>query len=244
MARELHERQIEGIRGGMDRHGVAYLSLPLLAKTYLEAFTIGDASLYGLPLVNREWVTNEAGQIIVTLSYSGEVEGNNSSGNEAGAIGAITYGLKPQFGEEPIETHPRLKELMEKYGGYWEGGKPGGRVLFPSELPKGTALAGLGRKQATSQRNPMSGVDKWKPVLVTWTRSYAARQIPGDILSRIGNVITNPPGNPPELPNRTRWLVECPDWDDSDSGNVGRITEIYSLLPEDAPEEQYQASET
>jgi hypothetical protein len=231
---DFHDRELLELTGGTDVHGVSNVVLSLMANNVVEAFRIGDKSLLGMPLRDRQFARADGGLIVVRLTYSGETEGNDSTGNDAGAIGRITYSLQPKFGEEPIETHPELKTLMEKYAGTWKDG----RVIFATELPKGTTVK-LGKKN-TTQRNPMSGVEKWKPVEVTWRRSYAAKQIPSDILSRIGRVINNPPGNPPSLPGRTKWLVECPETNDSDSGNVVRIDEVYTLLPEDVPEEFYK----
>lgn len=237
---DLHPNELLDLTGGTDVHGVSNLVLSLKAADVREAFTIGDDTVMGLPLRDRQFARGDAGMIVVKLTYSGETEGSGGSGggggNDSGAIGRITYSLQPKFGEEPIETHPDLKELMDKFGGQWKDG----RVVFPVELPKGTSVK-LGRKNNDSERNPMSGVEKWKPIEVTWRRSYAARQIPSDILSRIGKVINNPPGNPPSLPGRTKWLVECPETNDADSGNVVRIDEVYTLLPEDVPEEFYKA---
>jgi hypothetical protein len=235
---DFHERELLDLTGGTDVHGVSNLQLNLMAKNVQEAFTIGDDMVMGLPLRDRQFARGDGGLIIVRLTYSGEATegGENANGNDSGAIGRITYSLQPKFGEEPIETHPALKELMEKYNGSWDGN----RVVFKETLPKNTTVK-LGRKKDAEERNPMCGVEKWKPVEVTWRRSYAARQIPSDILSRIGKVINNPPGNPPSLPGRTKWLVECPETNDADSGNVVRIDEVYTLLPEDVPEEFYKA---
>jgi hypothetical protein len=239
MSAEIHERQVAGIRGGRDRHGVATITLPLFAKNIAECYTLGPKTLLGMPETDRDWAEGEGGMLVVLITYSGETEGNDSSGNEAGAIGRVTYALRPTWGEEPVETHPLIKTLMQKYAGVWKDG----RVIFPPDYKPGTgATGGLGRgSQTSSQRNPMFGVEKWRPVEVTWQREYAARVVPADILSRVGKVISNPPGNPPELSGRTKWLVEPVEEDDSDSGNVKRIRESYTLLPEDVPEEFYRA---
>ncbi len=234
--RDFHERQVGDVVWGRDVHGVVWIKIQLQVNTYEEGFFLGPETVMGMPEIDREGSKTPGGIPVVVVTYSGEANGNPSQSNEAGAIGRITYGLKPQFGEEPIETHPELKELMDNFAGRFD--KQSGRVIFDTELPKGLKMKLGQRSNAT--RNPMSGVDKWKPVLVTWTRNYAARAIPQDILSRIGKVITNPPGNPPSLPGRTKWLVECPETEDSDSGNVVRVSEVYSLLPEEAPEAYYR----
>ncbi len=74
----------------------------------------------------------------------------------------------------------------------------------------------------------MFGVEKFKELGVIWQIIYAAQQIPGDVLAKVGRFIAIPPGAPPELRGQTKWLVLPPSV--TQRGNVVEVTEEYQLL--------------
>lgn len=233
---EYHPREIKGIVGGTDEIGVTSYQVPFYARSIEECTTVGRGyKVNGLPEKSRTWAPGEGAVFVVTVLFQGQSDPSDSP-----KPGEVQIGVRPSYHEEPLELHPDIIEICEKYAG-----KPDpatGRVIFPMfYIPGKDGSRGLPGSQyvsTTSKRNPFYGVEKFMKLDVTVTRTYAAKALPGDLLSRIGKVVSAPPGAPAGYANRKKWLVMPPTA--NTRGNVAEITEEYLLLDDDTPPEMYK----
>jgi hypothetical protein len=225
--------QTVGLSASTDEIGIRTITVPFVAETLDSALNYGEQSFQGLPRIRHEITQDENGWFSGVLTYQGK------AANFGGGETARVFSLQSSYEEEPIESHPRLKELMEKYSGS-KGAD--GRVQWAEEIESGDKGRGFGKSEETSTKpNPMFGVEKWKKLSVIWTVTYAAPNIPGDALNRIGRTVSSPPGNPPRLAGRSRWLAMPVRA--TKRGNVVEITEEYLLLDDSQPEDLYKQGE-
>lgn len=231
---EYHPREIKGIIGGTDEIGVTSYQVPFYAKSIEECTTVGRGyKVNGLPEKSRTWAPGDGGIFVVTILFQGQSDPADSP-----KASEVQIGVRPSYHEEPIEMHPDIIEIMEKYSGAKDAS---GRIVFdPYYTPGKDGARGLpGNSQdKTSKRNPFFGVEKFMKLDVTVTRTYAAKAIPGDLLSRIGKVVSAPPGAPSGYANRRKWLVMPPTA--NQRGNVAEVTEEYLLLDDDTAPELYK----
>ena len=236
-----------GLTGSREEKGIVSVTIPYFTSSRDAVLTVGATTAFGLPEVGRNWTANEDGTFTVTVNYDGKP---NEGGGDEDASGRAdpVYQLQSSFEEEAIEAHPRINELIETYGGWWEGG----RAVWPAKMPdkkgKGTGLgggssgsgaSGSGASGETPQKeNPMCGVEKYKKLSVQWQVSYAAKEIPGDVLANVGRIVGSPPGNPPSVDGRGKWLCMPPTA--QKRGNVADVTENYFLMDNDVAPELYE----
>ena len=227
--------ELLGASGGRDENGICSVSVPYYAETFADVFSVGAASYGGLPQVSRTFQANPDGTFTVHVTYSGTNDPASLPGRDK-----PTYSLQSTFEEEAIEAHPRINEIVATYGGTWSDGK----VTFPSKMPLDTSAKdsrGFSRKPDTAETakaNPMSGVEKYKKLSVQWSVQYAAEEIPSSVLATVGKCVSSPPGNPPKIEGRTKWLIMPVTA--NKKGNVAEITENYFLLDEDIAPELYK----
>jgi hypothetical protein len=226
---EAHERELHGITGGVDEIGVVSHQIPYLATSLSECRSVAKGRIVdGLPERSRSWQHHQGGLFIVTVLYQGQE-------NPAVNPDLVQYSLRGSFEEEAIEANPQINVLVKKYNGRWKDG----RVIFPPTYREAVSGGiGLLKGESTEKRNPMCGVEKYKKLGLVWQVTYAAPAIPGALVIRVGRVIDTPPGAPPELQGRTRWLVAEPNT--QSRGNVTQVTEQYILLDEEEAPEMYK----
>jgi hypothetical protein len=222
--------QTVGLTASTDEIGIRTITVPFVAETLDTALNYGEQSFQGLPKIRHEVTQDENGWFSGVLTYQGQR-------TDAGAGPPVkVFSLQSSYEEEPIESHPRLKELMEKYSGS-KGAD--GRVQWAEEIESENKSRGFGKAEESSTKaNPMFGVEKWKKLSVIWSVTYAARTIPGDALNRIGRTLASPPGNPPSLAGRSRWLAMPVRA--TKRGNVSEITEEFLLLDDSQPDDLYK----
>lgn len=228
---EEHQNETFGINGGENEIGVRTVTVPYMAPTLEECFSVARGRIVaGLPEKSRSFAAYTGVMFQVMVIYEGQ---ENPTTNPT----LIQYSLRGSFEEEPIEAHPDIQEIKKKYGGYVKEG----RIIFPetyAPTEDGNGLPGVVGKDV--KKNPLFGVEKYKKLGVVWQRTYAAPGIPGGILDRVGKIVDSPPGAPPELRGRTKWLVLAPNT--NQRGNVIEITEEYQLLDEDIAPEIHKTS--
>lgn len=226
-----YERETFGSSGGVDDIGVVTHSVPYYARSREECRTVALGRIVdGLPEKTRSWSHFEGGLFIVTVIYEGQLDPGTDPK-------LVTYSLRGSFEEEAVEANPEINELVKKYNGQWKDG----RVIFPPTYQEAaTSGIGLLKGDSTEKKNPMAGVEKYKKLGVVWQRTYAVSGIPGGLLARVGRIVDSPPGAPPELKGRTKWLVMQPNA--NTRGNVTEITEEYFLLDEDTADGLYKKS--
>lgn len=222
-----YDREVFGASGGESDIGVVTYSVPYYARALEECRTVAKGRIVdGLPEKSRTWQAHEGALFLVTVIYEGQKDPDDGEAPQS-----VRYSLKGSFEEEAIEANPYINELIKKYDGRIVEGN---RVEFPPTYTEKKEGGGTAKDNATPQKNPMFGVEKYKKFGIIWQRTYAARGIPGSVVLRVGTVIETPPGAPPELEGRTKWLVMEPSAEGR--GNVWEITEQYQLLDADVPD--------
>ena len=231
---DTHPREIKGITGGIDEIAVISYAIPYVARSVEECATVARGRIVnGLPEKSRTWQAGEGAVFIVTVIYQGQQDPSESPQE-------VQTSVRPSFSEEPIESHPDIIKIMEKYAGSVDPRT--GRITFqPNYTPGDNGDRGLpgGSSGGSAQKkNPFFGVEKYMKLNVTFTRTYAAKALPGNLLSQIGRVVGTPPGAPAGYKNRKKWLVMPPAA--NQRGNVVEVTEEYLLLDDDIAPEMYK----
>ena len=226
---EDYEREIFGSSGVVDEIGVVTHTVPYYAKTREECLTVARGRrVDGVPEKTRSYSHFEGGLYTVTVIYEGQKEPGSDPKD-------IQYSLRGSYEEEAIEANPQIKELMKKYGGVLKDG----RVVFdPTYQEAASSGLGLLKGDSAEKKNPMFGVEQYKKLGVVWQRTYAVSAIPSGLLTKVGKVIDSPPGSPPELKGRTKWLMMPPTA--NIRGNVTEVTEEYFLLDEEIADGVYK----
>ena len=122
---------LEGETGGRDENLICTATVPYLAKSFGEVLTVGGGDFNGLMESGRSWqaVNDGSGSYIVTINYKGYTKEEEPEPEDT-----EQWNLGFDFSEEPLESHPNLKEIKAAYGGYYE--EPGGPLKFPEFMPK------------------------------------------------------------------------------------------------------------
>ena len=232
-----------GASGSRDENGILSITIPHWCATIGEVVDVGgNNGPFGLPETGRSFSANEDGTFTVFVVYEGQANEGGEAAQPQGRENPV-YQLNTSFEEEAIEAHPLINDLVEKYGGWWESD----RAVWPPKMPEGkSANSGLGggargSAQGDGKPNPMCGVEKYKKLSVQWQVSYAAKEIPPDVINAVGRITGSPPGNPPSVAGRGKWLVMPPTA--QKRGNVAEITENYLLLDADVAPEIYKETE-
>jgi len=232
---DIHPREIKGIQGSVDKIGVKQITVPYYARNLEECAVVAQGRIVdGLPEESRTWQPGEGAMFIVTVIYQGQEDPTDNP-----KASNIQTSLQTSWEEEPIETHPKINEIIEKYAGDVDPNTKA--VTFPQfYVPGKDGKRGLDDHASVlkgSVKNPFFGVFKYKKLTVVYSRTYAISKIPGNLLTRVGKIVNTPPGSPPELKGRTKWLVLPPVM--NQRGNVFEIGESYHLLEEEVPELLY-----
>jgi len=229
----MDDPEILGTSGGRDDRGLISLTIPYFARTLEEAITVGPSVILGtLEEQSRTFRAGPSGHFDVEVTYEGD-DGNPDSQK----INEAVYSAQGSFREEPIEAHPKIKELMEKYNGVED--RATGRIHFDATLAGAAGVNALAAESGINkeERNPMAGVEKFMALEIVWTRSYIQKLMPATIFAKVGRVIKSPPGNPPKISGRNSWLIMPPKV--TKRGRVFEIEEQWTLLPEGSPEAVY-----
>jgi hypothetical protein len=223
------EMEILGITGARDDRGLISVTVPYLATTLEAALRVGQSPLSTLTEQSRTWRAGPSGHFEVEITY----EGGDGSPDSKKAAEAV-YSAQGSFREEPIEAHPKIKDLVEKYNGQEDAAT--GRVTFPAMLEGTGGVSALGG-ETVEKRNPMAGVEKFMALEIVWTKSYIQKEKPTSIFNRVGKTVQSPPGGAPSLPGRNAWLTMPPKM--TKRGGVWEVEEQWTLLPEGAPTDVY-----
>jgi len=233
-------RIAKGLSGGVNENGLLSVLVPWWVPTLEETLTIGDDNFLGVPQKDRQFgvwdddLTDSGFQ--VGIRYEGVSQGEP---NEERMKPSWT--LEGSESEERIETHPKLAELREKYGGYID---ESANLVFPVELPEKLKkeFGFTPDTPAEDLRNPLFGQKTYPLFQAVYTLTYIKTRFDGRILENIGKVYKSPPGinlggrlnfNQPPPDNMTLegrdWIMKSPTI--RGRGNVIEISEMYWLSP-------------
>lgn len=222
---------LEGASGGRDENMISSFAVSYHAKSIGEVTTVGHARFHGLVEQGRTWQALNDGTDgwIVTVTYKGYAGDEEPAPEET-----EQWNLGFDFSEEPLESHPNLKEIKAAYGGYYE--EPGGPLKFPEFMPKeAKGKGGLGGKGKAKpgEKNPMFGTSTYAVMTARVTRTWSAKQIPKNAINDIGKVYSSIPDAPDSITDidfgsRT-WMAMPPKI--SQNGDVWRIENEWLLSP-------------
>ena len=172
-----------------------------------------------IPCVRTEISPEEGGGYGVTQFYYEGMAGESTQS---------IYEFQGSFNQEPITSHPKIGDLMQKYGGRLLDGE----VEWDVTAPQGTKTKrGLNSKGAAKNDvNLMYGVTAYLSVGAVWTETkvYALDKIPDWIANGTGYIFMKGevPGNPP-TPKGRNWLEMSPQA--TQRGNVMQVTRSFML---------------
>jgi len=219
------------VTGSAQRHVIEAFD-----KINLEMLRPSAAPEAGIPCVSVERAYEATqGRAIYTYTYEGtDVSYQFDDARDA------TFELDVTMSEDPIQTHPNFPALKKKYGWNAEkrqflevmpkADKPGG--AFDSPLTIGGGLTGtLGNSKKKSTRSPLYGVTSYLAIGAVFTKTYARRAVPGNVLQGIGAIVGSPPGiSAFEIPfptGKRNWLKIAPRM--RRRGNTIQISESWML---------------
>lgn len=134
------------------------------------------------------------------VTYEAQQENGNS---DTGGVVWLENGLRGTFEmfcsyeTRPIENHPRLTKLFEKFGGFLNGDV----AVFNLLLSAGSTALSSGK----ATRSPMFGVRNYKEITMILRHTYMVKNIAGSIWNTMGKVTTTlPAGIPPLRGKRMR----------------------------------------
>ena len=220
---------LEGASGSRDENRICTFTVPYHATGISEILTVGGSSFEGLIESGRSWqaINDGSDGWIVTVTYKGY------AGDEPDPADTEQWNLDFDFSEEPIETHPNLKEIKAAYGGYFP--EPGENLKFPEFMPKDTkGKSGLGKGKAKAgDKNPMFGTTTYAVMSARVTRTWSSKQIPKGAVNDIGKVYKNIPDAPDQISavdfGDREWMAMPPKI--SQAGDVWRIENEWLLSP-------------
>jgi hypothetical protein len=207
--------QMLGLSGSRDERGLVSLAIPWNCATLAETLSVGGANPFGLPEVGRALSQLDDGSFQVTIAFEGT---ENPEGQ------ADSFEFDSSFREEPIESHPAIESIKERYGGTLNSE---GRLTFPEKIPGNRGGGtGLGARRESGGANPMFGVSTYLVLNAVFRHTYLRRTIPNDLLNQVGTTRDSLPEGFPTPPNRN-WLVMPPKV--VRRGNAYEIAEEWML---------------
>ena len=167
------------------------------------------------------------------VTYEAQQEaGNSNSGGvvwlENGVRG--TFEMFCSYESRPIENHPRLRKLFEKFGGSLNAD---GTAIFNLLVTAGEG--GLSSGKAT--KSPMHGVRNYKEITMILRHTYMVENITGSIWNNMGKITSTLPAGIPVPPGEIdedekeiprTWLMQAPAL--SKQGNAWQVVQEYVLL--------------
>ena len=167
------------------------------------------------------------------VTYEAQQEAGNS---DSGGVVWLQNGLRGTFEmfcsyeTRPIERHPRLTKLFEKFGGSLNAD---GTAIFNLLLTTGETALSSGK----GKKSPMSGVKSYKEITMILRHTYMKDNIAGSIWNNMGKITTTlpagipvPPGEKDEDGNeiKRQWLMQAPAL--SKQGSAWQVVQEYVLL--------------
>ncbi len=213
----------EGIQGSVDKNTLHTVQATYYVPTRAMAMSWVPPDLekeFGIPIYGpRQWSQEWGNGRLVKMNRDGafkvviQLQGVEDPKEEETGV---TFDADGTMSEEPLDIHPGLDFLLERYDGQINDGK----IEFQQQL----------EVDGKTVKNPMFGANKWLVPGVTWTKQYVTKRPRGSVTEMLGKVC-EPPRAPdgylPQLAGRRNWLkiVGKPSW----RGNVWKVTESWQM---------------
>ena len=140
-----------------------------------------------------------------------------------------TFEMFCSYESRPIENHPRLLQLFEKFGGSLNNQEAVFNLLLTGG---GTGLSGDNAK-----KSPMYGVRHYKEITLILRHTYMVSNVSGSIWSNTGKITSTlpagipvPPGEKDDEGNeiKPQWLMQAPAL--SKQGSAWQVVQEYVML--------------
>ena len=163
---------------------------------------------------NWEDDTIEAG-FEVNIAY-GTIDPEKDGGNDEYGGTVAKWDFDPSFEKEPIEKHPQIEAIVEKYAG--EEDPDSGRIIFKRKLPANANRddrRGFQGSQNTrdDETNPAYGFSESGYIVMSGmaTARYITQNT-SSALNAVGRVFENLPSNAPDygIEDDRNWLKAPP----------------------------------
>lgn len=218
---------MSGTTGSRDKTGLLSITIPYHVDRLEEVLTVGLTPPFGLTEQDRKWDDIEGSGFEVSVTYEGLEDGKDEGNTE--------YDFDPSFSEEPIESHPLIEELVDRYDGQVKDNK----VTFPSTIPDDSG--GLGGGDGGERSNPLAGLTTFLSLRSVFRMTYTRKKLPKNLLRDIGTIKSGLPNSFPTPAGRD-WIVMAPKV--SERGNAFQITEEWMMSPPGGwPENVYKLIE-
>ncbi len=222
------EVKVNAASGSINAQGLIAHQVEWFVSDFGQVLTVGDETvLGGIPEKTRQWnlLHHENFGWSVTIKYEGiEADGDEDDDE-------FTWEFTPAIAEQPIETHPLIEKLKERFGGTVGDD---GRVTFPALLPETAESSGLTDNGEAGTKNPMAGWTSYMQTGGVFTRSYVRLRVPRGLAKKANTVVANLPGDFKDLtPKGRNWMVLMPKISKRGRGRNAavQISERWMLSP-------------
>ena len=220
---------LEGLQGQRDENKIDSVVVQYYAVGHDQLYQVGKDDYRGLKESSRSWQAFNGGaddQYIVSVTY----KGYSDDAEEPEESDTEVWNVDFDFSEEPILSHPKIKEIRARYGGFMQDDE----LKFPETMPAASKGKGLGGKNIKSgDKNPMYGVATYAVMTARVTRSWSSRKIPRNAINDIGKVYKEIPAAPDGIASldfgSREWMAMPPKI--SQNGDVWRIENEWLLSP-------------
>lgn len=211
-----------GEQGSKDKYGIISHSVPYYCESLADAAygTLPNDTGFGENRAKRTWQpwAGGTGYIVVAVFEGADPSLIDSE--------SFYWEFDSSFAERRLESHPRIKDLITKYGGQVQDD---GQIFWPltySEKVSGSGLSGSAA--SSSNKNPLFGADSYVELQAVF-RAVRIRSSPSsDLLDRIGTIKKDLPVSVTTPANRD-WLIMPPRV--AERGNVVTETEEWLIGP-------------
>lgn len=197
-----------------DLRGLIKMSRQYVCDTMDEVRSCGtnDFPAYVKITLRRSGPYKNSPKHLVTVYAEGMDEGGGGNSGIEPREDMTNYEFDIMLEENPIETYPKVEELIARFNGKRaEDGS--GRVTFPFPFigkgeQKGGAF-GSGSLTPTGTKNPMYGLTSYLTLGSIFRQSYVTKKVSSAIFNNVGTVKKSLPYGLP-TPEGFSWVVLPP----------------------------------
>lgn len=208
-----------GESGTVDKYGVGSLTVPYFVEDYHEALfgVLPNETGMGENSAKRQvrpWASGKGYIVLATFEGGGDRVDSEK----------FFWEFSPSFAERRLESHPRIKDLITKYGGQVQDD---GTIFWPLTYSSKSGSTGL-NSGAVSSKNPLFGTESYVELQAVFRMVKLRSQPSSDLLERIGKIKKDLPVNVP-TPKGRDWLIMPPLA--NERGNIIMETDEWLLGP-------------
>ncbi len=226
-------RKTVGLTVERDRRGLVTATeiWDKVPKNQILSVAAGNPPL-GLQEIGRKSTQRADAFHRVAIQYEGHSPGTGGTslpvgpyGNRAGAV----YELDVDLEDVPIEAHPEIQTLMDKYNGRVDNGRVVFDLLLTSGVKGSAGLSGAVNASGKGKKNPFFNLTNFLRLGSIFRASFITDTFPSDVFDKVGTIVRSI--GLFEVPKHRVWLVMPPRI--SARGNCFETFEELKLVPDD-----------